>query len=131
MIALDTNVLIRFLVKDDEAQSEKARALLERAIDTGIPCHVSDIVICEAVWVLQSGYRFGKSEVADVLQRLIQVRALSFSNPDRIGRALDAFRSGKGDFADYLIRERARAAGCEAVATFDKALLKETGFFSP
>ncbi len=131
MIALDTNVLVRFLVEDDEAQSERARALLQQAVDTGVPCHVSDIVVCEVVWVLQSSYRVRKAEVTEILHRLIQTRSLSFSNPDRIDRALDAFRSGKGDFADYLIRERARAAGCEAVATFDQALLSEPGFFRP
>ena len=54
-----------------------------------------------------------------------------FSSNDQLARALDAYRLGKGDFADYLIREHAKAAGAAAVATFDRALLAEAGFTSP
>jgi len=47
---------------------------------------------------------------------------------DSLIRALEAYETGKGDFADYLIREQARAAECESVATFDRVLLRERGF---
>ncbi len=49
----------------------------------------------------------------------------------RFGLALEAHRTGPGDFADYLICERAREAGCELVATFDRALLNQAGFSKP
>jgi predicted nucleic-acid-binding protein len=54
-----------------------------------------------------------------------------FSSSDQLTRALEAYTSGKGDFADSLIREHARAAGADTVATFDRSLLKERGFSRP
>lgn len=56
---------------------------------------------------------------------------MSFRDVDGLVRALEGFVTGKGDFADYVIKEHARTAGCDEVATFDRALLKETGFVAP
>jgi len=131
VIALDTNVLVRFLVEDEPEQTQRARALLQKAIEADAPCYVSDVVICEVVWVLETSYKVRKEEVVQILGRLLRARHLVFSSVDGLSRALEAHRSGKGDFADYLIREHSRAFGCEAVATFDGDLLKEAGFVAP
>lgn len=131
MIALDTNVLVRFLVEDDAVQAAKATALIERAISDNATLFISDVVLCETVWVLTSRYGFSRVEVAEVLRRLVDADHLSFSARSQHARALTAFSTGKGDFADYVIREHGLAAGCTAVATFDQALLKETGYQSP
>ena len=128
MIGLDSNVLVRFLVEDDQAQSAKAARLVARAMATGETLFVSEVVICETVWVLLSAYRVSRAEVADVLARLFKASHLTFRDVDGLVRAREAFAAGKGDFADYLIREHARTAECECVATFDKALLREKGF---
>ncbi len=58
-------------------------------------------------------------------------KQLHFDTPDNVLRALHAYESGKGDFADYLIREHARVAGCHSVMTFDQRLLKEEMFAAP
>lgn len=131
MIALDTNVLVRFLVRDDEKQSRKAKKLIEGVVARGEQLFISDIVMCETVWVLSSAYRFTRAEIVDALAALVRARNVVFTSNDQLARALDAYRRGKGDFADYLIREHARAAGAEAVATFDRALLAEKGYTSP
>jgi predicted nucleic-acid-binding protein len=131
MIALDTNVLVRFLVEDDEQQSRRAAKLIEHALTRGDEIFVSNIVICETVWVLTSAYGFTRAEVVDVLTRLTRARSVVFTSSDQLVRALQAYRDGKGDFADYLIRETARSAGAESVATFDRKLLKERGFSKP
>ena len=131
MIALDTNVLIRFLVEDDVAQSRRATALIEGAVAREEQLFVSDIVMCETVWVLSSAYRFSRTEIVDALSQLLRARSVAFSSADNIARALDAYRKERGDFADYLIREHARSAGAQTVATFDAALLKESGFSKP
>jgi len=131
MIALDTNVLVRFLVEDDAAQSRRARRLIASAIAANEVCFVSDVVLCELVWVLQVSYRIERKAIMEVLTQLFFARHILFASHDRISRTLDAFRAGRGDFADYLVREHARTAGCPAVATFDRALLKEDGFVSP
>jgi len=131
MIALDTNVLVRFLVKDDECQSRLATRLIKSAIEREEQLFVSDIVMCETVWVLSSAYRFSRDEILGALAELLRARAVVFSSSDRLARALEAYAMGNGDFADYLIREHAKAAGADTVATFDRSLLKETGFSKP
>ena len=131
MIALDTNVIVRFLVEDDKVQTAAAARLIEQAVDTDEALFVADVALCEVVWVLEYSYKVSRAEVASVLNRLLHARHLTFASPDLLVRALAAFSSGKGDFADYVIHEHAVAAGCSAVATFDRALLKESGFRRP
>jgi predicted nucleic-acid-binding protein len=128
VIALDTNVLVRFLVEDDKAQSAKAAKLVARVVSEDEPLFVSDVVVCETVRVLAAAYRVPKSEIGELLGRLFMAAHLRFQDVDRLVRALEAFSAGKGDYADYVIREQARAAGCDEVATFDRGLLKERGF---
>jgi predicted nucleic-acid-binding protein len=128
VIALDTNVLVRFVVADDAEQAARAKALVARATAQGEALFVSDVVLCEFVWVLQAAYRFPRGIVVRTLGRLLAARALSFRDSAAVARALDAFARGKGDFADYVILAHAREAGCEGVATFDRALLREDHF---
>lgn len=131
MIALDTNVLVRFLVEDDPLQSDRAAGLVERVVEAGDRLFVSEVVMCELVWVLKGAYGFRRQQIADTLADLLRARHLVFSGNDRLWRALRAFDAGRGDFADYVILEQARGADCDAVATFDRALQKEGGFVEP
>lgn len=131
MIALDTNVLIRFLVEDDEEQSARAAALIRRTLESEARLFVPELVICETVWVLAGAYRFQRGEIAALLTDLLRARELELGGADRLWRALRAYRDGRGDFSDYLIREQARDAGFDTVATFDRALLKDFGFAAP
>jgi predicted nucleic-acid-binding protein len=131
MTGLDTNVLIRFLVEDDEEQSRRAAALIEAAVTADERLYVSDVVLCEVVWVLQGAYGFRRAEVAAVLSELTRARHLRFASTDRIVRCVRAFEGGRGDFADYIILEHALEAGCGQVATFDRVLLKHDGFVAP
>jgi len=128
VIALDTNVLVRYLVKDDATQTALAAELIDRVIAADESLFVSDIVVCETVWVLRVSYRVGRSEAAALLRQLFRARHLLFRAVDQLSRALEAYAAGKGDFADYVIREHARAADCESVATFDTVLVRERGF---
>lgn len=131
MIALDTNVLVRFVVADDAAQAAQARALVERTVRGGDSLFVSDVVLCEFVWVLQAAYRFPRATVAETLVRLLAARSLAYRDSAALARAVESFTFGKGDFADYVVLAHARAAGCESVATFDRVLTKEAGFVAP
>lgn len=67
MIALDTNVLVRYVVEDDAAQTAAAVAMIERAVERDEPLFVPQIVLCELVWVLSHAYRFNREEVVGVL----------------------------------------------------------------
>lgn len=131
MIGLDTNVLVRFLVEDDPRQSAAAAALIDRVASRDETLFVSDVALCETVWVLAGSYRLPRVEIATTLRDLLRSRHLAFSSSEKLARALDAFARGRGDFAGYLIREDSLAAGCDVVATFDRELLKEQGFVSP
>ena len=131
MIGLDTNVLVRFLVQDDDAQTRRAVALVKYALDENEALYVSDVVLCELVWVLETSYAVGRDEIAANMAKLLRARQLAFRDADMLSRALEAYQAGRGDFADYVIREDARVAGADAVATFDKALLKDQGFRLP
>lgn len=128
MIALDTNVLVRFVVEDEPRQTAAAARLIEQAVAADQPLFVSSIVFCEFVRVLSGSYRVSRVEIGQILAELLRARHLAFEAADQLARALEAFVKGKGDFADYLILEQGRAAGCDAVATFDRALLREDGF---
>jgi predicted nucleic-acid-binding protein len=131
MIALDTNILVRFLVRDDPKQARKAKVLVDKLDEDEARAFVSDIVLCELVWVLASCYRFDRSQIVVALKKLVGARQLRFDSTDNVLRAINAYETSKGDFADYLIREHARAAGCETVVTFDKALHGHGSFAAP
>lgn len=131
MIAVDTNVLVRFLVADNETQAACATASFEAAARRRVTIFVSQIVVCELVWVLSIAYRRDRFEITSMLELLLRSGGLELEGRDEVTRALNAFAAGKGDFADYLIREKARSAGCESVMTFDSALLREAEFVRP
>ncbi len=131
MFGLDTNVIVRFLVKDDPAQANRAGALIRAAQARGDAFFVSDVVACEVAWVLDRAYGVSRGEVANALSRLLSSRQLTFHKPATLERALDAYARGRGGFADYVVREQALEAGCASVATFDRALQKERGFSKP
>jgi len=131
VIGLDTNVAVRLLVEDDATQTAAAVRLVRRAREEGARLYVADVVVCEIAWVLRSCYGRSREEIADALDLLAGVDEAEFESADRVAAAIAAYRDGKGDLADYLLRECASAAGCAAVATFDRALLKEPGFVSP
>jgi len=130
LIAIDTNVLVRYLVADDPKQSRAAAELIERCADEGERIFISQIVLCELVWVLSYAYAFARKEIAALLHDLRRASQLEIENPDQVGRALERYGASRGDFADYLIAERAVARGCTSVATFDRALRSDPRFVS-
>jgi predicted nucleic-acid-binding protein len=81
--------------------------------------------------VLAYSYQVPKSLLLETLRNLLHARQLTINAKDAVARAVDAYANGRGDFADYVIRERANEAGCDTVLTFDLALLKEEGFTEP
>jgi predicted nucleic-acid-binding protein len=128
VIALDTNVLVRLAVADHEAQTAKAAGLLARAAADEEPLYVADIVLCELAWVLTRSFGFSRTAVAETIQGFLESPELTFRDATAITQALAAHERSEGDFADHLIAATARAAGCDAVVTFDKALQGLPGF---
>lgn len=120
MIGLDTNVLARYIVQDDDAQAAVATRLIETRCSEDSPGFVSQLVLAELVWVLGRGYRYSKEVVCDVLSKLLGAVELQIEDAANTRAALRAFEEGSADFSDYLIGMRAHAAGCETTFTFDR-----------
>jgi predicted nucleic-acid-binding protein len=128
MTGLDTNVLVRYLTQDDPAQARKASSLIDGAVGKGEPLHLDVVVLCELVWVLRGAYRFGRQTVGDALEKILDAAQFSVEDRDLLREALEAYRSGQGDFADYVLGLRNRRAGCSSTATFDRTLKGNASF---
>jgi predicted nucleic-acid-binding protein len=128
LIALDTNVLVRFLVQDDEAQAKRARALVEKCVEAGDPCLVSNPVLCELEWVLESVYGASRGDVAAAVEGLLSTPPFQVEDADLTQQALGAYRKGKGDLSDYLLGLVGRAQGARTTYTFDRDLRRAEGF---
>jgi predicted nucleic-acid-binding protein len=122
MTGVDTNVLVRFLTGDDEKQSAAARRFLKGLGTKGETAFISLVVLAELAWVLTISYGFDRGTLADVVERLLQTAEIEIEAREVVSAALEAFRSGRADFADHLIGARNEAAGCDRTATFDRAL---------
>jgi predicted nucleic-acid-binding protein len=125
MIGLDTNILVRYLTRDDESQWRQAADLIQQ----NQPCFITNIVLCELVWVLRgANYRFQKSEIISALEAMLHSAAFEFESRSTLDQALQQYKQGKADFSDYLIGATSRQAGCTATASFDGKLKGEKGF---
>ena len=122
MTGLDTNVLVRYLTGDDPVQSRRAATVIEEARARDERLLIHPVVLCELVWVLEAAYSFPKAEVVTALDRIL--RTAQFEVPDKtaVWRAWEDYRSGPGDFADYLVGRANAAAGAAQTVTFDRAL---------
>lgn len=128
MIALDSNVVIRLLVRDDAGQAKLAEDLLQATAERGETCLITHPVLCEIEWVLESSYNARRSEILGALQRLLKNPLFDFEDRNAVSRAIDAYAEGKGDFSDHLIGAVAQAVGAHATYTLDKALRDQKGF---
>jgi len=128
VIALDTNLLVRLLIQDDASQARAVERLFVRARRDRTPLFVADVMLCELVWVLARRAKQPRTEIAVALEWLLDAESIVVSDARIARRALAAYRGGAGDFADYLIREQALAAGAVEVVTFDRAVRGEPGF---
>lgn len=126
MTAIDTNVLLRYLVQDDLQQAEAARALLESATPER-PAFICREVIIETVWVLERSYRLARVEISDLLEALIHTESLVFEALDDVARVAHDYRQGGADFADLMILAAAERAGATPLYTFDRVLARVAG----
>ena len=126
MTGLDTNLLVRYFLADDPDQHRAAADHIESDKADGF--FVSEVVLCELVWVLREAYRASREDIVTTLSELLETPLFVFSNRDRLYRALSKYASGRGDFSDYLIGLQAIEAGCETTLTFDKALHPDPHF---
>ncbi|WP_374437597.1 PIN domain-containing protein [Inhella sp.] len=127
MPALDTNVLVRFLVEDDAAQFAAAQRLIRRCVQEGQALFVPVTVVLELEWVLRKRYGFAKDAVVQMLAALLSAAELSFESERALEVALQLYREGAADFADGLHIALAAQAQELPLWTFDKGAAKLSG----
>jgi predicted nucleic-acid-binding protein len=130
MLGIDTNVLVRFLVRDEEAQFEKARKLLKRELATGKRVFINQLVLLETEWVLRSRYGLSKTQLIETISGLLDALDVQFEDESAVEEALFIWKDSAADFADCLISARNRRLGCRSTATFDAKASKLPGFIS-
>ena len=126
MVAIDTNVLVRYLVGDDPKQAEVARKMLEGLTPetSGFICRE---VIVETVWVLERAYRFPRIQIADVLIELVSTDSLVVETADDVASAAFRYRQGSVGFSDMMILSAGQRAGHSPLYTFDQTLARVEG----
>lgn len=127
MPALDTNVLVRYVVQDDSGQLAAARRLIARCVDEGQSLFVPVTVTLELEWVLRASYGFVKDDVIQVLSNLFSAAELSFESERALEVALHLYREGTAEFADCLHIALATEAGESPLWTLDKGAAKVIG----
>ena len=116
MLAIDTNLIVRFLVRDHPAQSAKAKALIEEE-----DVFVSATVMLETAWVLRGAYGYSSDQLGAALTAFSGLPRVTLEEPGVVAQALDWMKSGL-DFADAL--HLAKARGCEGFVTFDRKFVR-------
>lgn len=124
MIAVDTNVVVRFLVRDDEKQADAVYRRLTHAEKNRERIFVSLLVVLETIWVLESAYGKTRKEILDAIEHMRHMPVFEFQADSAIEGLLNDGHRYHADLADILIAQSARAAGCEGGLTFDKNATK-------
>ena len=127
MAALDTNILVRFLVEDDPAQLAAAKKLIAKCIRAGVKLFVPVTVSLELESVLRSNFGFGKFAVVQTLSQLLSSAELSFESEGAVEVALALYGQGAADYSDCLHVALASGAGEHPFWTFDQAASKVDG----
>jgi predicted nucleic-acid-binding protein len=123
VIGLDTNVVVRYLVQDDPDQSPVASALIDELSETE-PGYLSLVTVVEVYWVLHRAYKVTTGRCVELLEGLLDARELRIDRAAIVRTALTASR-GDLDFADAVIADLGRAAGCEHTVTFDQRAARD------
>ena len=122
MRAVDTNVLVRLVARDDRRQTAAAEAFVSKG------AWVSTLVLMEATWVLTAVYDLTHAEIGTAVEMLLHHRDLTLQDPDSVAAALEQYRKRPAlGFSDCLILETARKAGHIPLGTFDRNLSKLDG----
>lgn len=124
MASLDTNVLVRYLTQDDEAQFTIANQVIHH-FDTSVFIPIT--VILELKWVLRSRYKFGKDKIIGTINKLLSIESVTIANEESLEMALLLFAENPADFADCPHTALTQSAQQSPLLTFDKDASKLAG----
>jgi len=128
MKAIDTNVLVRFLVNDDPKQAAQVRQLFAAAEQQHAVFFVPLLVFLETIWVLESAYQVQRGDLIDALSDLLLLPVLEFEQREALQATLAMAKTNRMDLPDLLIGQSARRSGCERILTFDKKAARSDAF---
>ncbi len=120
MKALDTNVLVRFLVRDDERQAKIIYRIFKQVESDKEALFVPLLVVLETIWVLESVYEISRQEILESINELLLMPILEFEAQPAIQSFVSSAEKTKMNLSDLLIAHSSRFSGCECVLTFDK-----------
>ena len=128
MNAIDTNVLVRFLVNDDRVQSAKVRQLFAIAERERAMFYVPLLVLLKTIWVLESAYQVKRSDMIETIAELLLMPVLQFEQREAVQSVLAIVADALLDLPDALIAQSALYQGCYSVLTFDQKAARGPGF---
>lgn len=123
---MDTNVLVRYLAQDDPTQSSIATQWIE-GLTQEKPGYISLVTLVELAWVLIGCYDVNRQNLSKTIQTILRTQELCVDRSETAWKAVRLFEKSKADFADCLIVELAKEAGCESTVSFDSAAVKTAG----
>ncbi len=124
MKAIDTNILVRFLVGDSKKQAQVVYNLFKETEAKSEELFVPLLVIIELIWVLEAVYSIGRKDLLDSIGDLLLMPILKFENVEAIQKFIRVARNSTYDLSDLLIAHSTRNSGCETIYTFDKKASK-------
>jgi predicted nucleic-acid-binding protein len=120
VIAIDTNVLLQYLVPDNPEQSEKARRLIDETCSPQDPALINFVSLAETWWVLRRLRKVSKPDLVMMFDELLANECLAFPDTEVVVSAMAAYAEGAADFPDYLIFFDNHRLGADRTVTFDK-----------
>ena len=124
MKALDTNVLVRFLIGDEARQANKVHAVFKSAESRKVEYFVPLLVVMELLWVLDSAYGIPRRDIVDSIHELVSMPILKFESHEAITKFIQSAAESDFDLPDLLIACSAKSSGCDKTLTFDKKASK-------
>ena len=124
MKAIDTNILIRFITKDDDKQAKLVYQLFKQTEQTEEKLFIPLLVVLEAIWVLESGYAISNENIIAIFADLLLMPVLLFESETVVQNFIDSAKNTKFDLSDLLIANSAHSFDCDSLFTFDKKAAK-------
>jgi predicted nucleic-acid-binding protein len=125
MIGIDTNILVRLLVKDDEKQTSLAANYIKNNC-VNSKAIINHVVLCELVWVLESAYKYERVDIVDAIEHILRTKQFLVLEKESVRSALELYENNKLDFSDALIGyiNIDSDSNCKTNLTFDKEAAK-------
>ena len=128
MIAIDTNILVRYITQDDLQQAEAAENLLAIYNNKPQSIFINNIVLCEFVWVLEKGYKYTQQQISSTIRIILSTEEFAFEYHNVLWLALEEYELKNIDFSDSLISRLNHNLGYKQTFSFDKSAIKNNLF---